>query len=121
MISSRTPEGESNRCPICRNDVFIEPSLDTRDAPCPHCGHLLWFDPSPSKHLIVTDVVLRADAVTLAEVLIRIGEAKFGKITEVERVALLDTLEKPRALDILPKFMAARGWREAIDGLGQRK
>jgi anti-sigma B factor antagonist len=43
-ISSRTPEGESNRCPVCSNTVRIEPSKDTRDAPCPHCGHLLWFD-----------------------------------------------------------------------------
>jgi anti-sigma B factor antagonist len=43
-ISSRTPDGETNRCPICGNAVRIEPSEDTRDAPCPHCGHLLWFD-----------------------------------------------------------------------------
>ena len=21
----------------------MEPSIDTRDAPCPSCGHLLWF------------------------------------------------------------------------------
>jgi anti-anti-sigma factor len=44
LISSRTPEGEPNRCPICGNVVRIEPSKDTHDAPCPHCGHLLWFD-----------------------------------------------------------------------------
>jgi anti-sigma B factor antagonist len=43
-ISSRTPDGEANRCPICGNAVCIEPSKDTRDAPCPHCGHLLWFE-----------------------------------------------------------------------------
>ncbi len=43
MPSTRTPEGGPNRCPICGHDVRIEPSLPTRDAPCPHCGHLLWF------------------------------------------------------------------------------
>jgi anti-sigma B factor antagonist len=43
-ISSRTPEGEFNRCPVCGNAIRIEPSNDNRDAPCPHCGHLLWFD-----------------------------------------------------------------------------
>ncbi|QDU26086.1 Acyl carrier protein [Anatilimnocola aggregata] len=43
MISSRTPEGDSNLCPLCGKDVVIESSLLTHDAPCPHCGHLLWF------------------------------------------------------------------------------
>lgn len=42
-ISSRTPEGDPNRCPICGHHVRLEPSIDTRDAPCPSCGHLLWF------------------------------------------------------------------------------
>jgi mannitol/fructose-specific phosphotransferase system IIA component (Ntr-type) len=41
--SSRTPEGEDNRCPVCGHDVCIEPSSPPGDAPCPHCGHLLWF------------------------------------------------------------------------------
>lgn len=42
--SSRTPEGTPNRCPICGKSVRIEPSsFPTHDAPCPHCGHLLWF------------------------------------------------------------------------------
>ena len=40
--STRTPEGEPNRCPICGKAVVIEPS-STRDATCPHCGALLWF------------------------------------------------------------------------------
>ncbi|MDA0835845.1 MAG: KOW motif-containing protein [Planctomycetota bacterium] len=42
-ISSRTPEGLPQRCPICRNDVCISPSQPTGDAVCPHCGALLWF------------------------------------------------------------------------------
>ena len=41
--SSRTPEGSPNRCPTCGHDCIIEPSLSTLDAPCPHCGQLLWF------------------------------------------------------------------------------
>lgn len=49
VISSRTPEGQPNRCPVCGRAVCIEPSLplaDGRacgDAPCPNCGSLLWF------------------------------------------------------------------------------
>lgn len=43
VISSRTPEGTPNHCPVCGNDLRLEPSSSTLDAPCPHCGHLLWF------------------------------------------------------------------------------
>ena len=45
IISSRTPEGTPNRCPVCNNDLKIEPSSPAGDAPCPYCGHLLWFSP----------------------------------------------------------------------------
>lgn len=43
VISSRTPEGTPNRCPVCSQTVFIDPSPLCGDAPCPHCGVLLWF------------------------------------------------------------------------------
>jgi hypothetical protein len=42
-ISSRTPEGRPNECPVCGKRLVIEPSEPTGDAPCPHCGVLLWF------------------------------------------------------------------------------
>src|SRR6516162_4115265 len=42
-ISSRTPEGQPNECPICGNALRIEPSRPPGDAPCPFCGSLLWF------------------------------------------------------------------------------
>lgn len=47
-ISSRTPEGSPNHCPICGAEVVIEPSLFFGDAPCPACGTLLWFCASSS-------------------------------------------------------------------------
>jgi hypothetical protein len=28
---------------VCGKAVIIEPSIPPGDAPCPHCGHLLWF------------------------------------------------------------------------------
>jgi hypothetical protein len=47
-ISSRTPEGDPTRCPVCGKPTRIEPStVPTPDAPCPHCGSLLWFANSP--------------------------------------------------------------------------
>ena len=42
-VSSRTPEGTPNHCPICSREINIEPSLPFGDAPCPSCGQLLWF------------------------------------------------------------------------------
>ena len=42
-ISSRTPEGLPNRCPVCGVDLIIDPSIPPGDAPCPNCGSLLWF------------------------------------------------------------------------------
>jgi acyl carrier protein len=47
-ISSRTPEGTPNHCPVCNSDIRIEPSPPSGDAPCPKCGTLLWFIDSPS-------------------------------------------------------------------------
>ena len=41
--SSRTPEGQPNRCPVCKHEVCIEPSNPPGDATCPCCGQLLWF------------------------------------------------------------------------------
>ena len=43
IVSSRMPEGTPNDCPVCRKTLWIEPSHPTLDAPCPHCGSLLWF------------------------------------------------------------------------------
>ncbi len=41
-ISSRTPEGQPFRCPVCGEDTDIEPAL-SGDACCPACGELLWW------------------------------------------------------------------------------
>jgi anti-sigma B factor antagonist len=43
VISSRTPEGRPNHCPLCGSDLESEPSDPAGDAPCPRCGHLVWF------------------------------------------------------------------------------
>ena len=43
VVSSRTPEGEDNRCPVCGQALRLEPSRPPGDAPCPYCGVLVWF------------------------------------------------------------------------------
>jgi acyl carrier protein len=45
-IASRTPEGEPRECPLCGALILVEPSRTPGDAPCPHCGHLVWFLPT---------------------------------------------------------------------------
>ena len=42
-ISSRTPEGLPSRCPLCGAAFRLEFSEPAKDAPCPVCGHLVWF------------------------------------------------------------------------------
>ena len=47
MISARTPEGSPNHCAVCGKQLVMESSVvPMRDAPCPHCGCLLWFHES---------------------------------------------------------------------------
>jgi signal recognition particle GTPase len=48
-ISSRTPEGHPNRCPVCRRRLRLSPSWPSADAPCPHCGSLVWFPDAPGR------------------------------------------------------------------------
>jgi hypothetical protein len=47
-IASRTPEGESGRCPACGHRFLLEPSRPPGDAPCPACGSLVWFPAADS-------------------------------------------------------------------------
>lgn len=42
-VSSRTPDGDQNRCPTCGHEFSIEPSRPPGDAPCPACGSLCWY------------------------------------------------------------------------------
>ncbi len=49
-ISSRTPNGDWNSCPVCGHHCKIVPACTpSRDAPCPRCGALLWFEPPAAK------------------------------------------------------------------------
>src|SRR5262245_54737086 len=48
-ISSRTPDGHPGRCPVCRRRLRLSPSWPSADAPCPHCGSLVWFPAAPAR------------------------------------------------------------------------
>jgi hypothetical protein len=53
VISSRTPEGQPGRCPICHASFRIEPSQPCGDAPCPCCGHLIFFVGRAGEHRLL--------------------------------------------------------------------
>lgn len=43
IVSSRTPEGNPHRCPVCSKTCAVEPSYPGGDSCCPSCGELLWW------------------------------------------------------------------------------
>ncbi|HUT93197.1 MAG TPA: phosphopantetheine-binding protein [Thermoguttaceae bacterium] len=96
VISSRTPEGTPNRCPICGADVKIEPSVLFGDAPCPHCGHLLWFTNVPEPRLFEHEEapgLRRRLCERLAEILGVSADAIQGDPTFARRLDSLDVVE----------------------------
>lgn len=68
-ISSQTPEGDPNQCPVCGQECRLEPTRFSGDAPCPNCGHLLWF-------LDLPDAAIEKLRTILTQVLI----SKFGPV-----------------------------------------
>ena len=74
IISSRTPEGDRNRCPLCAHEIVIEPSAFFGDAPCPHCGHLLWFVKLGAE----TRVFARSETPTIHERVVQIIAEQMG-------------------------------------------
>ena len=123
IISSRTPEGEPNVCPVCEGVISIEPSSPTGDAPCPRCGTLLWFARTESgvrffelefvvrvrdqiSQLIgdragaedFTDMAtaiswLDLDSLDMAELIMELEEQAGATFTEAERLRLAELLE----------------------------
>ena len=79
--SSRTPEGQPHECPVCGTAVVVEPSLPPGDAPCPHCGCLLWFPGGPGsqrahgfRRFVIADESVRAKHEAIAAILDRLVE-----------------------------------------------
>jgi hypothetical protein len=87
VISSRTPEGARNRCPICGKAVKIAPSRPFGDAPCPNCGCLLWF-----KRDVTGTRFSVSDAVTTEEIAAARRKAKEAEIQAAKMVAELEQL-----------------------------
>jgi hypothetical protein len=105
VISSRTPEGDPNRCPICGHHCRLEPSRPAGDAPCPRCGHLFWF---PGRDGPVT-----AD---LDAVVMQIIEARFGTLSAESRQAVLARVQGSDRKQVLKRIVQAPSLEEVFVG-----
>jgi hypothetical protein len=109
-ISSRTPEGDPNQCPICGHHVRLEPSIDTRDAPCPHCGHLLWFlDDIASKY---PDLAMKW--LSAKEVVVSASTKRLGPPPEPIRMAL-EGLRTPKFEKVeWNQLLSVNNWDDVV-------
>jgi ribosomal protein S27E len=107
VISSRTPEGVPNRCPVCGNDLRIEPSRPTLDAPCPHCGHLLWFK-APGRLTVRQDMI---------DCLMRLVTERFGPVDPATRAAFERVTEPARLQEMFKRALTCSRLEELVAGL----
>lgn len=124
IISSRTPEGDANQCPICGHHVRLEPSMDTRDAPCPRCGHLLWFgigqetDVSSDRiDLIEAEQKVLREREKAKELALKIGELRFGPLDDGTRMELDELSSKFEKVEVLDLLLELNSWQEVVSAL----
>jgi hypothetical protein len=110
---SRTPDGGSNRCPLCAHEAIVEPYRLPGDAACPNCGQLLWFDLDGT----VRDVagvaarrrMLKAGAIVLAVafvlLLITFGVPSLNPVELTVIVVLAAFLFGPRLFNLVRRVV----------------
>ena len=114
MISSRTPEGDPHRCTVCGNAVRVDPSADTRDGPCPCCGHLLWF-PRPCTSDPTAEARLAAEETRLAVGrLIRLGTRRFGPPDRATALVLCALQDLGSVAELEREVLWAGSWDEVF-------
>jgi PTS system fructose-specific IIA component/PTS system nitrogen regulatory IIA component len=96
--SSRTPEGQPNVCPVCGHEIVIQPSIPAGDAPCPYCGHLLWFPRLARegafpvfRKFTISDPSIRTNAQAIAAVFDRLAESE--RLNTEDRHGMLAALQ----------------------------
>lgn len=89
-ISSRTPEGEPQRCPVCGNEARVETSAVSGDATCPSCGSLLWLENHPMVDCVRARQFngLVADVLALAVSVLSLVVAIFSGVRRSELIFL---------------------------------
>lgn len=124
MVSSRTPEGNPNRCAVCGHRCVVEPSCLSPDAPCPSCGHLLWFavgqaqqqgkvrPKRPQNPPATREPQVQAQR--LVRRLLRRAKERLGK-PDAAVAAILDAVREPYLAErLLSLLHQARSWSELL-------
>ena len=125
IISSRTPEGEPNTCPVCLKELRIDPStMPIRDAPCPHCGHLLRFDGQTRLVDLFMPPKQAVSSTSFEKAVLEIGTARLGTFPFELRDQLLETIASvalkhrlPEKCEVARIVEAAEGWPDVISDL----
>lgn len=106
-ISSRTPEGLPNRCPLCHAIVALEPSRPFGDAPCPSCGALLWFVELKSGSHLYDREMVASILERMERVLHRAGlsEDSLGTADSLDVVELVMDLEEEFG-NLIPEYVS---------------
>lgn len=101
--SSRTPDGDPGRCPICGHDCRLDPSWPGRDAPCPSCGHLIWL----------SEPVVSASDSDVSFVL-QIGEMYFGPLPADAEAAVEGIIAEGGEESLVERVLMASSWEEFL-------
>jgi predicted RNA-binding Zn-ribbon protein involved in translation (DUF1610 family) len=107
VISSRTPEGTPNHCPVCQSEIQIDPSKPTLDAPCPHCGQLLWF----------VAETLTSRRQQLIDTVLQITSARFGPLSCEMRAEIASVVEVERLEQTLEFAVKCDNWNQLVANL----
>jgi acyl carrier protein len=109
-ISTRTPEGFPQRCPICGRSSALEPSFPGGDVVCPACGQLLWVVRDHAERASLSVEELLRDTWLSDE----LGRASLGL------VELVMKLEETAGVDI-PDTVSFASLRELIEYLRRQQ
>ena len=99
-ISTRTPEGDPFRCPVCNEDTNLEPS-PAGDACCPACGELLgWFRERSHEHLRLDHsmIDLNLDSIEFVELVMQLEEEYGVNLSEAATEEIETIADAIRAL-----------------------
>lgn len=87
VTSSRTPEGQPDRCPVCGHQAALLPSEPIADAPCPNCGTLIWpIAASESSYMLATDALSAAERRKLRHLLLRASQPGLSAVEHIELI-----------------------------------
>lgn len=105
IVSSRTPEGQPGRCPVCGHEAPLLACGPLADAPCPQCGTLIWPIHTPDSLYLLAADILSADQRETLRMLVE--RARRPDLDSLDQVELMMDLEE--AFDVcIPDEVAER-------------